>query len=64
MSYIQYDDVSRILGANFRLRWEISPGNEVYLVYTKNWERSWDPMSRFVPLGERGVFKITLSLRP
>ena len=64
MSYIQYDDVSRILGANFRLRWEISPGNEVYLVYTKNWERSWDPMSRFVPLGKRGVFKITLSLRP
>ena len=64
MSYIQYDDVSRTLGANIRFRWQLSPGNEIYLVYTKNWERSWDPVSRFVPLGERGVFKITLSIRP
>ena len=64
MTYIQYDDVSRKLGANIRLRWQISPGNEIHLVYTKNWERRWDPTSRFVPLGERGVFKISLSLRP
>jgi Domain of unknown function (DUF5916) len=64
MNYIQYDDVSRTLGANIRFRWQLSPGNEVYLVYTKNWERSWDPVSRFIPLGERGVFKITLSIRP
>jgi len=64
MSYIQFDDVSNLLGANLRFRWQISPGNEIYLVYTKNWERRWDPMSRFVPLGERGVFKITLSIRP
>jgi hypothetical protein len=64
MNYIQYDDVSRTLGANIRFRWQLSPGNEIYLVYTKNWERSWDPVSRFVPLGERGVFKITLSIRP
>ena len=64
MHYIQYDDVSKTLGANIRFRWQISPGNEVFLVYTKNWERRWDPVSRFVPLGERGVFKITLSIRP
>jgi hypothetical protein len=64
MNYVQYDDVSRTLGANIRFRWQLTPGNEIYLVYTKNWERSWDPVSRFVPLGERGVFKITLSLRP
>ena len=64
MNYIQYDDVSKTLGANIRFRWQLSPGNEIYLVYTKNWERRWDPVSRFVPLGERGVFKITLSIRP
>jgi hypothetical protein len=64
MNYIQYDDISKTLGANIRFRWRISPGNEIYLVYTKNWERRWDPQSRFVPLGERGVFKITLSVRP
>jgi hypothetical protein len=64
MNYIQYDDVSKKLGANVRFRWQISPGNEIYLVYTRNWERRWDPTSRFIPLGERGVFKITLSVRP
>jgi hypothetical protein len=64
MNYIQYDDVSRTLGANVRFRWQLSPGNEIYFVYTKNWERRWDPVSRFIPLGERGVFKITLSIRP
>jgi hypothetical protein len=64
MNYIQYDDVSKKLGANIRLRVQLSPGNEIYLVYTKNWERHWDPHSRFVPLGERSVFKVTLSVRP
>jgi len=64
MNYVQYDNVSHTLGANLRFRWQISPGNEIFLVYTKNWERLWDPVSRFVPLGERGVFKITLSIRP
>jgi hypothetical protein len=64
MNYVQYDDVSRRLGLNIRLRWQLSPGNEIYLVYTKNWEKRWDPLSRFVPLEEKGVFKIQLSIRP
>jgi hypothetical protein len=64
MNYIQYDDVSNELGLNIRFRWELKPGNTVYVVYTKNWERRWDPTSRLYPLEERGVFKITLSLRP
>ena len=64
MNYIQYDDVSRELAINVRFRWELSPGNVIYLVYNKNWERSWDPMSRFLPLQERGVFKVQLSIRP
>jgi hypothetical protein len=64
MNYFQYDDVSKELGINLRFRWEITPGNIVYFVYTKNWERRWDPLSRFVPLEERGVFKIQISIRP
>ncbi|MCX6560708.1 MAG: carbohydrate binding family 9 domain-containing protein, partial [Candidatus Aminicenantes bacterium] len=31
MNYIQYDDISRQLGWSSRLRWRISPGNEIYL---------------------------------
>jgi hypothetical protein len=64
LNYIQYDNVSKNLGINLRLRWEISPGNQVYLVYNKNWERVWDPRSRFIPLQDHGVVKVQLSIRP
>jgi hypothetical protein len=64
MNYIQFDDISNQLGWSARLRWQISPGNEIFLVFNKNWERRWDPMSRFVPLEQRGVLKISLSIRP
>lgn len=64
MNYIQYDDMSNTLGWNARLRWQITPGNEIYLVYNRNWERVWDPRSRLAPLADRGVIKISLSIRP
>jgi hypothetical protein len=64
MNYVQYDDISRQLGWSARLRWQIAPGNDVYFVYNKNWERRWDPTSRFVSLEDRGVLKISLSIRP
>jgi len=64
MNYIQYDDVSKLLGWSVRLRWRISPGNEIDVVYSKNWERRWDPRSRFYPQEERGVLKLTFSIRP
>jgi hypothetical protein len=64
MNYIQYDDISRRLGWNARLRWQITPGNDIYLVYNKNWERRYDPAARFFSLQDRGVLKITLSIRP
>ncbi len=64
MNYIQFDDISNTLGWSARLRWQISPGNEIYLVYNRNWERVWDPRSRFSSLGDRGVIKISLSIRP
>ncbi len=64
MNYIQYDDISRQLGWSARIRWQVSPGNEIYIIYNKNWEKRWDPTSRFFPLQERGVLKISLSIRP
>lgn len=64
MNYLQYDSASRNLGINIRFRWEISPGNEIYLVYNKDWERRWDPTARFFPLAEYGAIKIQLSIRP
>lgn len=35
---VQYDNVSGILGLFARLRWIVSPGNDIYLVYTHNWQ--------------------------
>jgi len=64
MNYVQYDTISRLLGWSARLRWQISPGNEIFLVFNKNWERRWDPVSRLFPVDERGVVKISLSIRP
>ncbi|HYA49468.1 MAG TPA: DUF5916 domain-containing protein, partial [Burkholderiales bacterium] len=64
MNYIQFDDISNQLGWSARLRWQISPGNDVYIVFNKNWERRWDPAARFFPLEQKGVLKISLSIRP
>ena len=35
---IQYDDVSEVIGLFMRTRWIITPGNEVFLVFTQNWQ--------------------------
>jgi len=64
MTYIQYDSVSKNIGANIRLKWEISPGNTIYLVYNKSWEKRFDPASRFFPLMDRGIIKLQFSWRP
>ena len=38
----QYNSTSRTLGANLRLRWEYSPGSELFVVYTE--EQDTDPL--------------------
>ena len=34
---VQYDTQSRIVGWQARFRWIVTPGNDVYVVYTHNW---------------------------
>ncbi len=34
---VQYDSVSRVLGWQFRSRWIVRPGNDIYFVYAHNW---------------------------
>ncbi len=38
----QYNSTNRTLGANLRLRWEYSPGSELFVVYTE--EQEVDPL--------------------
>ena len=40
-SLLQYNSTNRALGANLRLRWEYSPGSELFVVYTA--EQDVDP---------------------
>jgi hypothetical protein len=37
---IQYDDVTEIVGLFSKFRWIITPGSELFLVYTHNWENT------------------------
>ncbi len=61
---LQYNSASRTMGANLRLRWEYSPGSELFVVYTE--EQETDPLrpNRFDRLRDRGfVVKLTRLFR-
>ena len=61
---LQYNSTSRTLGANLRLRWEYSPGSELFVVYTE--EQDADPLrpDRYLQLRNRGfVIKINRLFR-
>jgi len=62
-NYIQYDDVSNLMGYNGRIFWVIRPGNIIYLVYNNNMEKRWITESRFKVQEEQIKFKIQLSIR-
>src|SRR5579859_505751 len=38
-SFIQYDTDSQNVGANTRLRWTIKPGNDLFIVWNRGWQR-------------------------
>jgi len=38
-SFFQYDTQAQSVGNNFRLRWTIRPGNDLFIVWNRNWER-------------------------
>ncbi|MFN7979061.1 MAG: DUF5916 domain-containing protein [Vicinamibacterales bacterium] len=61
---VQYDSVSRVIGWQSRFRWIVTPGNDVFVVYTHNWvDDSLDPSSRFRTLDRRGAAKVVYTKR-
>jgi len=57
---LQYDDVSRGLGLNTRLRWIVRPGSDFYFVYAHNW---MDGDGRFITLSRGATTKLNYTHR-
>ena len=60
----QYNSTNHTLGTNLRLRWEYSPGSELFVVFTE--EQDVDPLrpDRYAELRNRGfVVKVTRLFR-
>ncbi|NNM34905.1 MAG: hydrolase, partial [Gemmatimonadetes bacterium] len=62
---VQYDNVSEIVGLFLRARWILAPGNDLFLVYTQNWQNlSVDPLDRrFSTLSRGGSTKLNYTFR-
>ena len=59
---IQYDSQSAVLGWQARFRWIVTPGNDLYVVYTHNWLD--DPqLSRFSTLNRSLASKVLYTYR-
>lgn len=57
---VQYDNLSRLLGYYQRLHWIITPGTDLYLVYTWNWQHFEE---RFRPLENNASIKLSVTKR-
>jgi hypothetical protein len=61
---IQYDDVSRLIGWQMRFRWIQRPGNDLFFVYSHNWQEFEDAEARqFRTLDSKAATKIVYTLR-
>ncbi|MBI3049082.1 MAG: carbohydrate binding family 9 domain-containing protein [Acidobacteria bacterium] len=59
---VQYDSQSAVLGWQSRFRWILTPGNDLYVVYTHNWRD--DPLlDRFSTLDRRVASKVLYTYR-
>ncbi len=57
---IQYDNLTELIGMNNRLRWIITPGSDLYLVYNHNWINE---DSAFMTLQTSGTIKLSYAYR-
>ena len=59
---IQYDSQSAVLGWQSRFRWILTPGNDLYVVYTHNWLEE-PQLNRFSTLDKRLASKVLYTYR-
>jgi hypothetical protein len=64
-SFIQYDTESQNVGTNTRLRWTIKPGNDLFVVWNRGWQRlSTRPDLSLVPQTDMVAVKVRWTFRP
>ena len=64
-SFIQYDTASENVGTNTRLRWTIRPGNDLFIVWNRGWQRIvTDPNVSLVPQTDLVAVKLRWTFRP
>lgn len=60
---LQYDDRSRNLGTQARLRWTLRPGDDIYFVVNQGWVRDPGEELRFRPMDRKLVAKVQYAFR-
>jgi len=64
-SFIQYDTESENIGTNTRLRWTIKPGNDLFLVWNRGWQRILtSPNVSIIPQSDLIAIKLRWTFRP
>ncbi len=62
-SFIQYDSESRDVGMNTRLRWTLTPGSDVFLVWNRGWREPGMGSLSLKPTSEQIVVKLRWTFR-
>jgi hypothetical protein len=64
-SFIQYDTASENVGTNTRLRWTMRPGNDLFIVWNRGWQRIvTDPHVSLAPQSDLVAVKLRWTFRP
>jgi len=59
---VQFDSMSQVMGWQSRLRWILTPGNDLFVVYTQNWLDN-ELFDRFATLDRRAAGKFVYTHR-
>jgi len=63
-SFVQYDTGSQNIGTNTRLRWTIRPGNDLFVVWNRGWQRIvTDPHVSIIPQSDLIAIKLRWTFR-
>jgi hypothetical protein len=61
-TFIQYDTDSNSVGTNNRLRWTIKPGNDLFVIWNRNWQKIVPSLS-LVPESDLVAVKLRWTFR-